>query len=811
MVRLPNLCSMKQVITFLVVLFISGVASAQNGPGVFKGTVKANGAQLADASVSLLKQADSSLVKIAITDKQGRYEFVVPAEGNYLVMATSVGFAPAYAQAVAGKDTELELQPAATAMSGVTVQARRPMVEAKLDKMVVNVDASPSNAGANALELLEKSPGISVDRDGNISLKGKQGVIVLLDGKQTYLSAQELANLLRSMPANQLDQVEIMTQPSAKYDAAGNAGVINLRTKKSKQMGMNGNISIGAVQGIYPKSPNSFSFNYRKGKFNVFTNGGYTFWQNVNEQSLVRRFHNGGSTSVFAQDGFDKSTSHNFNGRIGVDYSIDKNTTVGVLAGGRINKDKGYASSYGNLYQLGATANDSSINAHNWQNGLWKNLTLNANFRKVLNSSGRELTADLDYIRYKSETDLYTENSSLYPSKPTNVYLLRAVLPSDISIYSGKVDYVHPLSKETKLEAGLKSSLVKTDNNAPYETYDNEAGKWVDDVRKDHFAYDEQISAGYVNFSTQQKKWGFQAGLRGEYTESKGTQVLIKKSISRNYFQLFPTAYVSYSANDKNQFGINYGRRIERPNYADLNPFQYFLDLYTYNQGNPYLKPQFTHNIELSHVYASRLSTTLNYTYTTDIINDILKQNNETKVTYQTKENVATRRNIGLAVSYNAPVKKWWTTSLYGNVFNNLYKGIVNNAELETNVTAFAFNANQQFKFAKTWGAEVSGFYQSKSLVTSMFVVDPIYVVSFGASKQILKNKGSLKLSVVDPFRIQKVRVAIKHDNLDMVVKNLWDNRRVGLTFTYRFSKGENVNQRRRTGSAQEEESRIGK
>ncbi|HTE23500.1 outer membrane beta-barrel family protein [Flavitalea sp.] len=481
-----------------------------------------------------------------------------------------------------------------------------------------------------------------------------------------------------------------------------------------------------------------------------------------------------------------------------------------MLVGGSYSLRKYSNISTGDFFLENSNIVDSSIRAVNETRNPWKNLTANANFKRSLNNNGREITADLDFIKYSSALEQSTNNEVLYPNNPGNPYLLRAVLPSDINIYSGKVDYVHPLNKETKIEAGAKMSYVSTDNNAPYETFDKNSGKWVDDVRKDHFQYDEQITAGYINFSKQVKKWGFQAGLRGEHTHSEGTQVLIGKSIARDYFQVFPTAYVSYAMNDKNQFGLNYGRRVERPNYQDLNPFQQFLDLYTFNQGNPYLTPQFTNNIELSHIFKSKLSTTANYSYTTDIINDILVQNDETKVTYQTKQNIATRRNVGFAVSYNAQLTSWWTTSLYGNVSNTYYKGIVNSAPLSTDITNFMLNFNQQFKFAKTWGAEVSGFYQSKTLATSMFVIDPMYVISFGFSKQVLKTKGMIKLSVVDPFRLQKSDVSINHSNINMIVTNRWDNRRVGLTFTYRFNKGQAVQQSRRTSGAQDEQSRAG-
>lgn len=805
---------MKKILTLLNCLFFLAPLFAQDSLSV-TGRVRDAEKPLAAVTVSLIRSADSSLVKLALTDAAGHYEFHGIRPGNYRIMATFVGYGTKYSEATDMKSAIeiplITLEPQAQALAGVTVQAKRPMVEAKLDKMVVNVDASPSNASNNVLEVLEKSPGISVDRDGNISLKGKQGVIVLMDGKQTYLSGQDLANLLKSMSASQLDQIEIMTQPSAKYDAAGNSGIINLKTKKNKTMGMNGSVSVSYVQGNYPKSPNSFSFNYRKGKVNFFSNGGYTFWQSNSEQTLNRKFHNTSETTVFDQAGWQKNTSNNFNLRLGMDYSIDAKTNIGVTLNGISNKNKGINTSDGRFFKaITPNVNDSTISALNDQRSTFKNFSANINFRRQLNANGRELTADVDYIRYSSELNQYTDNRVMYPADPMSQYLLRAILPTDIDIYTAKVDYVHPLGKDAKFETGAKTSLVKTDNNAPYETWDESQSKWVDDKRKDHFAYDEQISAVYINFSKQVKKWGFQTGLRGEHTHSKGKQVLIGKSISRDYFQVFPTAYVSYSMNDKNQFGLNYGRRIERPDYQDMNPFQQFLDLYTYNQGNPYLTPQFTNNIELSHIFAGKLSTTLNYTYTTDIINDILKQNDDTKVTYQTKENVASSRNIGIAISYNAPLTKWWTVSLYGNAYNNMFKGIVNNENLRTDVNAFSLNMNNQFKFAKTWGAEFSGWYQSKSLITSMFILDPMYVLSFGASKQILKTKGTLRLSVIDPFRLQKADVHVNHSNIDMLVTNRWDNRRVGLTFTYRFSKGQAVQQRRQTGGAADEQKRIG-
>lgn len=817
---------MRPICFLLFLLFFAcSSAFAQQG-GNLHGTVKDEaGKGLSSATISLLKAADSSLVKVALSETSGVYDFSNIKEGSYLLSVTNVGFNKTFSQPFTlanGQKLDLPaitLAAVAANMSAVVVQARKPLVENKIDKMVVNVDAAPTNAGSSALEVLEKSPGISVDRDGNISLKGKQGIIVLMDGKQTYLSGQDLANLLRNMPASQLDQIEIMTQPSAKFDAAGNSGIINLRTKKSLMKGFNGSINLSYVQGRYHKSPNSFQFNYRTAKINLFTNLSYSYWSGFNDQTLLRTFRsNGAITSVFDQKADQRNTSHNYNGRIGMDYNITPKTTLGVLVTGitspRVWQNRGRAD-----IRNGAGALDSFNTVFTENRDNWNHFGSNLNFRQVLPGSGHELTADVDYLRYTTGSKQTSDNFNYNPAGVLlgDPFLLRGNLPSDISIYSGKVDYVKTLKEGAKLELGVKSSYVSTDNDAQYTRFSKNNNSWeVDNTRSNHFLYKENINAAYLNFSRQIKKWGFQTGLRVENTVSEGNQLgnAVQKdsAFRRNYTQLFPTAYVSFTANEKNTFGLSYGRRIERPNYQDMNPFQYFLDQYTFRQGNPMLTPQFTHNIELSHNYKSALTTTLNFTSTTDILNDILKQNDETKVTFQTKENVASRKVLGLSVSYNAPITKWWTTSLFSNVNYNHYKGVVNNTALDVTMTTFMINGSQQFRFAKTWSAEISGFYRSTAQETGMFLLRPMGVFSFGFAKQLLQNKASLKLNVYDPFYIQKAKVDIKLGNIDAYVVNQWDNRRVALTFTYRFSKGQNSapQQRRRTGSSQEEQNRVG-
>ncbi|RYY63963.1 MAG: TonB-dependent receptor, partial [Chitinophagaceae bacterium] len=326
---------MRTLFTLLATTAIVASAQAQGGARIAGSVKDQEGKPLGAATISLLRAKDSSLAKLAVSDNGGQYEFTDIKEGRYLISVTSVGYgrsfsAPFDASGVLDVPA-IALQRGSKEMANVTVAVRKPLVEAKLDKMVVNVDASPTNAGNSALDVLEKSPGVTLDKDGNISLKGKTGVIVLVDGKQTYLSGQDLTTLLRNMPANQLDQIEIMTQPSAKYDASGNSGVLNLRTKKGLQKGLNGSVNLSYIQARYPKSPNSFNLNYRKGKVNLYTSLSASYWEGFNELKINRKFHDAVKNidTTMETNSNPHFTSYNLNARVGLDYSINKKTSVG--------------------------------------------------------------------------------------------------------------------------------------------------------------------------------------------------------------------------------------------------------------------------------------------------------------------------------------------------------------------------------------------------------------------------------------------------------------------------------------------------
>jgi outer membrane receptor protein involved in Fe transport len=810
---------MKSIFTLFIALGSAAISHAQSIVATVKGTVTANKVAVESATVSLLKAKDSSTVKLGVTDKNGAFSIEKSAEGKFFVRISAVGYAPYSSEVFSLSRTNpiytvkpIVLSVDAKGLKDVVVNSKKPMIEQKLDRTILNVEASPTNAGLTALEILEKAPGISVDKDGNISLKGKQGIMILLDGKPTYLSATDLTNMLRNMPGANLDVIEIMTNPPAKYDAAGNGGVINIKTKKTKTVGFNGSVTSGYGQGVYPKANNSFNINYRHNKVNYFANASNNYsegFQNIEIKRNFRDLNNGAIVSMFDQLAASKRKYNSFSYKAGADYFLNKKTTLGVVVNGF--GQSGTEDSDNTTYikdNNGALV--TRTEAINLINIDFKNIGANLNLRHVFDSTGKELTADIDYISYRSANEQYMDNIFFdhAGNKKGLDEKLQGHLPSDIAIYSAKVDYSQPMKGNAKFEAGIKASYVNTDNNALYENWDG--ATWVKDAgRSNHFKYREHINAGYINFSKPlNKKWSLQTGLRVENTIARGNQVTTNTKFNRDYTQVFPTAYLGYTHNAKNAFALSIGRRIERPDYEDMNPFFYFLDKYTYQVGNPYLRPQFTQNVELNHTYKGFLTTTLNYSKTTNIISDVLDQVDSITTTFATKSNIASQQNFGIAVSAGFPITKWWRTNIYTNAFHNRFEGLVNGAPMEANGSTIMSNMSNQFTFKNGWGAELSGFYRTSS-IEGILVAKPMGAVNMAFSKQVLKKKGTLKLNIRDIFYIQQFRGYSRYQNIDVNIHNRRDSRVVNISFTYRFSKGKINNTQRKRGGAGEEQSRV--
>ena len=815
---------MKKIILFTVLILGTVSSLLAQSQASIRGTVTDDrSAAIAAATISLLRSADSTLVKIAVSDADGRYLLAEPGTGSFLIMATAVGHETLYSPefVLTGKGIELEplrMVAAATAMEAVTVVKKKPLVEQKIDRTIINVDAAVTNTGATALEVLEKSPGVQVDKDGNISIKGKQGVVVLIDGRPAYLSGAELAAMLGGMEASQLDQIEIMTNPPAKYDAAGNSGVINIKTKKNRKKGFNGSITAGGSQGIYSRANGSLNLNYMHNKVNLFANYSYGYRNRFHELLIHRRYLNDDKSprAIFDQKSTQLGTYQNNNLKIGMDFYLTRRTTLGITASGFYNPEDNLGHNTSFLKNPQSEV-DSIVYSGYSGKELWKNGSINLNMRHNFDSTGRELTTDIDYINYNTVNQPEFVNSIMNPVgvKKYDEYL-RGDLPMNIDIYSARIDYTHPM-KKGKFETGLKSSIVNTVNKANY--HERIGSVWEKDYKRtNYFDYSETIHAAYLNMNRPlSEKVELQAGLRYEYTSYKGEQfgnpTKNDSSFSRNYGSLFPTVYLSYKPAEKHQFGISAGRRINRPRYHDMNPFMFFIDKYTYAQGNPYLRPQYSNNFELSHILNGKFTTTLSYSATKDLFTEVFDQpKQEDGYDYSTivkKGNIGKVQQLGLSFSAQLSAGSWLTSSLYGQYNYSIFKGMVNGELLDAAAGNMTFNVNNQIRFNQKWSGELSGWYRTPGLEGQVYLQD-FGQLNIGVARQVLKSKGSVKLTIRDLLYTQKVNGNMKFKNTEASFQNRPDNRMINLTFSYRFGKPIKTMAPRNKDRGVEEQNRVG-
>ncbi|TDH28913.1 TonB-dependent receptor [Segetibacter sp. 3557_3] len=808
---------MKTFLTITLALFISLYSFSQlETRGQVSGTVTSKLMPIEGATIQLFRLVDQKILRMVVSNKEGA--FVVPQVdfGTYSILVTAVGYKNFsidkmdLSSSTPRITKSIILEAITKSLKDVTVSVKRPLIEQKPGKTLINVEASATNAGLNALELLEKSPGVSVDKDGNISLQGKSGVMVLIDGKPTYLSGADLASFLRNVQSNNLDQIEIMTNPPARYDAAGNSGIINIKTKKITIKGMNGSLSTTYTQGIYARFNSSLNLNYRKDKLNVFGSYGHNYSEGFNNLVITRNFYKADKKTIAGTS--DQVTRPHFtreshNVKAGFDYNLSKRDIIGFVVNGSISN--GAENPTGRINVRDASGKITySLNTINDNHSRFVNVSSNANFKHTFDSSGRELTADLDYARYErnDNTLMHTETYNGYGTRSGMDLALKGLIPSDINIYSIKTDYVHPLSKTFKFESGLKSSLVNTDNQVDYSRYDGTS--WKVDDRSNQFIYKEAIHAGYVTTSKSWKRLNVTAGLRLEHTNSNGMQVRNDSSFTRRYTNLFPNLGIGMDLNEKHQLNFSYSRRVDRPNYGDLNPFVYFLDSLTYGQGNPYLQPQFTNKAELSHTFRRIVTTTLNYSRTNNVITQLLKQDTEKKITYQTTDNVNSMEQIGVAVMMNSPVTKWWNTNVYLNLYKNHYEGKYQADPIDIQFSTFVANVTNSFTLPKGWAVEVSGFYRSRA-AEGLLVAGPMWAVNSGISKQAFKKKGSFRLGVRDIFFTQRFNGYARYSDVDVRIASSRDSRQASLSFTYRFGKNNISPARKKAGGAGEEQNRV--
>lgn len=771
------------------------------------------------ANVALHAANDSSLVKVETTNETGIFQFTNLQAGDYYLVATYVGLADLKKENIslkAGEQLDLGLLvfgTSAVQLSEATVTASRVMVEVKPDRTVFNVEGTINSTGSDAISLLRKAPSVMVDNNDNISVLGRSGVLLYIDGKRLPLTGDDLSNYLQNLPADQIDRIDIITSPGAKYEAEGNAGIIDIRLKRDKNLGANGTVNGTYSQGRYARTNFGASGNFRNKKMNVFANGGFGNGDGYNKM-IFESYQNGLKLDEY---NLIRNSWDYYNYRAGADFFLADQHTLGVLASGR--KGTGNRRVINNISifnEATITELDSILIANNNSNNSRTNHTFNLNYR-FDNKKGRTVNIDADYGRYENRSDRFQSN--LYYDSPEQTNLLSGGVtlfdtPTDIDIYTFKVDYEEDVLGG-KLGLGTKLSRVVSDNTfLVFDEVDNDAIQ--DDRRSNLFKYDENVYAGYINFARPiNKKWSFSAGLRAEQTDAMGNlqtflAELNEDPVELNYLSLFPNAGLTWQIAPTHVLNLNYGRRINRPDYNVLNPFENQLSELSYQKGNPFLRPEIVNNVELGYTLAYRYNFKLGYSRTIDQITRLIEPDEEDdRANFIRWRNLAQQTVIGLNISAPVQVNKIW------NAYFNLSAAHQDNqadygegAVVDLQVFTYSIYQQHTFELGKGFKGEISGYYSGPGIWGGVFKYEDSWSLNLGLQRKFLKNKLNVRLSVNDIFYQTGWDGVSSFDGLVSSGGGRWDSRRASLSVSYNFG-NENVKSRKRKTGMEDEAGRV--
>lgn len=777
--------------------------------------VLANGDVSYSSTLTLHNQSDSVILKYSAVDENGMYVFEDIAPGNYFIKAEELGYAEGYSEAFTHTSADLTLKDividaVTTEYEEVNIVYKKPIVELRPDMTIFNVDSTINSVGLDAFELLRKSPGVVVDKDDNISLNGKSGLIVMIDGRVTPMNGKELSDYLRSIPSNTIDKIELISNPSAKYDASGNAGIINIRLKKNDNVGTHGSVNLGYSVGVYSKYDGGINLNRRSSKTNIYGAYSYRTGNNWSQEHLGR----GTPDTIYKSKNESQFNSDGHTYKAGIDYYVNNRSTIGAMVQG-VNRNYDYNST--NLQEVFNTTEELMryYKMNNNQVGSRNNINGNVNYSYRNPDNATSLTWDVDYGIYNFK------NVKLYPydyydrfGNSTHQISQKYDMPVDIQILTSKVDYERNLGKG-KLSTGVKVSNINTENLQ--ETYWDKGTGWeFSPLESNEYDYIENIQAVYAQYQEQINHFNYYVGLRFENTSSKGRSIGLKdvsgtlvpfdSTLTRHHQGLFPNAGITYSKDPMNQWSINYSRRIDRPNNQDLNPFVFRVDDNFDRVGNGYLRPQLSNKFSIGHTYKYMFNTRLEYTRTKDLFGELIDTVGNRLS--QSKQNINSLDMISLNVSMPFRWNKF-------SVFTNLnaayarYQGEFGTYR-KVDLDAFTFNAYGQASYnINAWlTAEISGWYASPSVFQGTFRSIGMGGIDAGLQARVLNNKGVFKLSVGDVFKTMKWGGTSDFFDQKVSAHGYWESQKIALNFNYNFGNNK-IKQKNRDTAIDDEKTRI--
>jgi len=805
----------------LLTLLLSSLSVLAFAQSSISGNLKDNnGETVAFANVALYKATDSSMVKVEISDVDGKFKLREIPAGNYFLKATFVGLPEFTLNNILLKNKEdknlatITFASQSEDLQEFEVVTERAMVEVKPDRTVFNVKGTTNSVGSNALDLLRKAPAVTVSNTGGINVLGRSGVMVYVDGKQLPLSGDDLTNYLNNLTADQIDRIDIITNPGAKYDAQGNAGIIDIRLTKDKNLGANGAISSTITQGDLTRFNINGSGNYRNKKMNIFGTVGSAI--NDNYHNILNQSTQNGV--YLDQINNTQNNRDIYNGRLGTDFFLHKNHTFGFLVEAR--KANGEEIGYNKIdiaNQTTPEAIDSVLIANNTALYTRKQNTYNLNYR-FYNKKQQSLNFDLDYGKYQNERKSLQPNQYFNSAQDS---LLSEVInafntPSQIDIYTGKLDFETPFMKGV-FGTGVKYSGVKSDNTFAVTNIVNNVVT-IDSTQSNDFTYHEKVYAGYLNYVRPLgKKFNISLGVRAEQTDATGDLTALKPElqedpIHQNYLNFFPSAGITWAVAKKQSVALNYGRRINRPDYSVLNPFNQQISELSIRKGNPFLKPEIVNNLELGYTVAYKYNFKIAYSRTDGKITRLIgPDDSDPRASFVSWDNLATQEVYSFNASLPLTLTKWWDAyiNLSGNYLDN--QADYGNGAV-VNVQNFGYTIYQQstFKLPKGFKGEISGYYSGPGVWGGVFKYDANWSLNLGIQREFFNKQLKARLTANNIFNQPGWKGTSSFNGLETKGTGSWDNHFVSLSLNYIFG-NQNVKSRKRKTGIEAEGKRVGK
>jgi len=803
---------------FLLISHLSLAFSISSQSLSISGTIQdENGVGVPFATTVLKTTLDSSMVKAIITEENGHFSFDFLNNSDYFIEVSYLGMSDYTSSVIKLKDQNIILDNIvlfenAAQIDEVIVTANRAIIEVKADRTIFNVQGTINATGENGLNLLRKAPGVLVDNNNNISVLGRAGVLLYVDGKRIPLSGDDLTNYLESLSSDQIDKIDIITNPGSKYEAQGNAGIIDIRLKKDKNIGSNGSVSTTYNQGRYGQGNVNANGNYRNKLFNTFGGVGYNLGSRWNSM-LFDTYQN---CIRLDESNLSVTDYQGLNGRFGTDFFISKNSTLGFLVGAQYNQSDRTSNNRNIISnQITPLTIDSILLAPNTLASSREQATFNVNY--AFQSGKNRLNIDADYGTFVNDAENFQPNF-YYDAGQNNITSQNITsydTPVKINIATAKIDY------ETEwyggnLGIGSKISNVSTDNTFLF--YNNsDLSRIRNDQRSNLFKYYENVYAGYVNYGRLLvKHWNTSVGLRVERTDAMGDlsaflPELEEDPVEFNYINYFPSAGLTYQKNPQHIYSLNFGRRINRPDYNVLNPFREQLSELSYSKGNKLLQPEIVNNIEIGYTLNYKYSFKLSYSNTANQITRLIGPDElDPRASFISWDNLASQKLYNLNASVPLDITKWW------NSYTNISVSYIDNQAdygdgRVVDVQAGSYNIFQQntFSLGKKWKGEISGWYSGPGVWGGVFLYDPSYSLNLGIQRKFLNDKMNVRLIVSDiTYQTGWSGVAQFNGQIGYGAGN-WDSRRATLSISYDLG-NKSIKSRKRNTGIETESKRVG-